>query len=463
MQRLIAPFIGILSLALLVGLAGCGGSEGAGGKGKQKFHCPMHPTYVSDRQGDCPICNMKLVPIREGEGEFKPMAQAPKEKTEHIAIGQYYCPMHPEVVSDTAGTCPECEMFLIQKRDEPDPVPGRISIMLSPEKRQLIGLTLAEVEQRELDQTVRTTAVVEHDERRYTRISPRFAGWIRKLHVNFTGAPVEKGQPLFTVYSPELFAAENEYLVAWRSARQQGSGIQQEMGESLLDSARLRLSLFEIGDEEIRELEKRGKPSAELLFRAPFSGHVTAKNAVEGASFAAGETLFEIADLSHLWLRALVFERELPLVAAGQDAVIRFPYLSNRTFPGKVTFMYPHIDAQTRRGQVRLELDNTGQVIRPEMWANVEIKVDSGSKLTVPASAIINTGERYVAFVHREDDQHLEPRDVKIGMKTDDYYEVISGLKAGEQVVSRALFLVDSESQLKAAIAGMGSAGGHDH
>jgi Cu(I)/Ag(I) efflux system membrane fusion protein len=220
--------------------------------------------------------------------------------------------------------------------------------------------------------------------------------------------------------------------------------------------------LYQIGDEEIRQLEQRGKPSAELPFRAPFSGHVIVKNAVEGTAFQAGESLYEIADLHLVWLKAYVYEFEMPLMSVGQDAVINFPYLNNKSFDGKVTFVYPHIEPQTRRGQVRLELGNPEHLLRPGMWANVEIKADVGGRLTVPASGIINTGQRYVAFVEGAD-QHLEPREVKVGMKTDDYYEVISGLNEGEQVVSRALFLVDSESQLKAAIAGMGAAGGHQH
>jgi membrane fusion protein, copper/silver efflux system len=274
-----------------------------------------------------------------------------------------------------------------------------------------------------------------------------------------------KVKPLFTVYSPELFTAENEYLIALRAARQTGPGAsdaQKASTEALLESARLRLALFEIGEEEIKGLEGRGKPSAELPFRAPITGHVIVKNAVEGKAFTAGETLYEIADLSHVWLRAYVFEFEMPLIAEGQDAFIHFPYLNNRSFEASVTFIYPHVEPQTRRGQVRLELDNEGHLIRPDMWANVEIKVETGVRLSVPSSALIDTGERYVAFVQGAD-QHLDPREVKIGMRTDDHYEVLSGLKEGEQVVARALFLVDSESQLKSAIAGMTGNGGHDH
>jgi RND family efflux transporter MFP subunit len=472
----------LLSVAIAVGITitGCSKSETtAGQSGKQKYHCPMHPTYVSDRPGDCPICNMKLVPIKDDkQASKKPVAAKEDGKIAQVKPGQFYCPMGAEHIQDAPGDCPICGMKLVEKKEAPAQshegheaaaaqvlVPGRISIALSPEKRQLIGLTLAKVEKRNLGRIVRTTALVEHDETKYAKIAPRFAGWVRQLHVNYTGAPVEKGQPLFTVYSPELFSAENEYLVAWRGAQQMqpgASAIQKDSADSLLESARLRLALLQIGDEEIRDLEKRGKPSAELLFRAPFSGHVIVKTAVEGGAFDAGMSLYEIADLSNVWLRAYVFEREMPLISVGQDAVINFPYLENKSIVGKVSFIYPHIEPQTRRGQIRLDLDNPGHLLRPDMWANVEVKVNTGERLAVPASAVINTGQRYVAFVEGAD-QHLEPRDVRIGMKTDDYYEVVSGLNEGEQVVSRALFLVDSESQLKAAIAGMGAAGGHQH
>lgn len=470
-----------ISVALAVIVSGCRKSDpsAAGQSGKQKFHCPMHPTYVSDRPGDCPICGMRLVPIKGDKTKTvaKPAAPAPDEKTAHIKAGQFYCPMHPEVVQDQPGKCPKCGMDLVEKKEAPatheghatgttaPAVPGRISISLSSDKRQLIGLTLSKVEKRSLTRTVRTAALVEHDETRYAKIAPRFAGWVQKLHVNFTGAPVEKGEPLFTVYSPELFSTENEYLVAWRAAKQvkdDAAAGQKDSANALLESSRLRLALFEIGDEEIRELEQRGKASAELLFRAPFSGHVLVKNAIEGKAFMAGESLYEIADLSHLWLRAYVFEFEMPLISVGQDAMINFSYLNNESIPGKVTFIYPHIEPQTRRGEVRLEIDNREHRIRPDMWANVEIELDAGEKLTVPASSVIDTGQRYVAFVEGQD-QHLDPREVKIGSKTDDYYEVVSGLSEGEQVVTRALFLVDSESQLKAAISGMGEAGGHQH
>ncbi len=423
--------------ALTAIMPGCGKSDLSGsGKSvagevkKQKYHCPMHPTYVSDRPGDCPICNMKLVPFEEDGVALSKDGQGTK-------MGD----------STVAG------------------VPSHASIVLSPEKRQMIGLQLSSVEKRELSFALRTTARVEHDETRLASISPRFSGWIRDLKVNFTGAPVEKGQPLCTVYSPELLTAEKEYLLAMQNYEKLKNSPDKEQvlsAQHLLDSSRRRLVLWQIDEKEIRNLEESRIPADETLLRAPFSGHVIAKTAVEGRAFTAGETLYEIADLSHLWLRASVFEYQMSLLSVGQDATIDFPYLDGQSFPSKITFIYPHIDPLSRRGEIRLELDNPKHQLRPDMWADVEIKVVFGKKLSVPSSAVIDTGVRHIAFVDAGAGR-LEPREMKIGVKTDDYYEVLEGAKEGEKVVTRALFLVDSESQLKAAMSGMGDDGEHKH
>jgi RND family efflux transporter MFP subunit len=457
--------------------AGDGPEGHSGAQAKQKYHCPMHPTYIKDKPGDCGICGMKLVPLREDKAAAKPAAPAEDGKIAQVKIGQFYCPMGAEHVQEQPGKCPECNMNLVEKKAAPaghegqakstatPSVPGRISISLSADKRQMIGLSLSTVDRRDLTNTVRTTAVVQHDESLYVRIAPRFGGWVRKLHVNFTGAPVQKGQPLFTVYSPELFSTENDYLIAWRGLQQLKADAlpdQRNTATNLLASARRRLELWEIGDDEIRALEQRGTASDEMPFRSPITGHVVAKSAVEGKSFMAGESLYEISDLAHLWLDASVFESDLPLMKPGLQATITFPYLGNKSFTAPVTFLYPHIDPLTRRGRVRLELHNPEHLLRPDMWASVAIQIPLGEKLLIPASAVIDTGQRFVAFVEGED-EHLQPRELKVGFKTDDYYEVLDGVKEGEKVVTRALFLVDSESQLKAAIAGMGEAGGHQH
>ncbi|MEI7730082.1 MAG: efflux RND transporter periplasmic adaptor subunit [Verrucomicrobiota bacterium] len=484
-----------LLLLSLFWLAGCSKGDAGTAKGA-KYHCPMHPTYVSDRMGDCPICNMKLVLIKE---DAKPAAASASGGTKYIctmcptvvsnqpglcpecnmklvatnlapasASGsatdakpvKYHCPMHPTYVSDRMGDCPICNMKLVPIKDGAGPeasaVPGRVLVALSPEKRNLIGLATTKVDMRDLSQTIRATAVVQHDETRFTRIAPRFNGWVQELMVNYTGQHVHKGDPLFKVFSPDLMASENEYLLAYRNYQEtaQAATVQREAARRLMDSARKRLHIWQIDDEEIRGIETRQEVKDEMIFRAPFSGHVTVKNAVEGKAFTAGETLYEIADLSRVWLRVAVFEYDWPNIKLEQKARVIFPYLGEKTFTSSVTFLYPHVDPQTRRGEVRLELDNPNHELRPDMWATVELEVPLGRVLAVPASAIIDTGTRQLAFVDRED-QHLEPREVKIGGRTDDYWQVLDGLKDGEKVVTRALFLVDSESQLKAAIAAM--------
>ena len=388
-----------------------------------KYFCPMHPTYTSDRQGDCPICNMRLVPVKSTSTDTNTA-----DHSSHTSVA------------------------------------GRIPVMISPEKRQMIGLATSAVERRDLSHTLRITATVVHDETRLSRVAPRFAGWVRSLQVNYTGQAVSKGEPLFTVYSPELMTAGNEYLLTLRNLQllTNSPAVQQESARALAQSARRRLELLQVGEEEIKAIEQRGQASDELQIRAPLSGHVVSKTAVQGKAFMAGETLYEIADLSHLWVRGYVYEHELPETKVGQKARVIFPYLEEKSFPTSISFIYPHIDPQTRRAEIRLELDNSRHELRPDMWANVEIENVLGSVLAVPASSVIDTGTRHVAFVDQPDG-HLQPREVKIGARTDDYLQVLGGLNEGEKVVTRALFLVDSESQLKAAIAGMGAAGEHKH
>jgi Cu(I)/Ag(I) efflux system membrane fusion protein len=421
----------LLPLAVLATLAGCSRSPDAPAPAAAstptataaapKYHCPMHPTYVADRPGDCPICGMSLVPIKS--------AAAPTTAHDHAAVA------------------------------------GRAPVELGADKRQLIGLTTVAVERGELAQTVRAVAVVEHDDTRTSRIAPRFGGWVRQLHVAFTGAAVAKGDPLLTVYSPEVYAAESDYLVAWRALRDlpaDAPAPRRSAVAALLDAARTRLSLWEIGDTELRALEQRDAPAAEITIRSPRDGHVLTKQAVEGKAFMAGETLYEIADLSHLWLQARVAESDLPLLAVGQEALVTFASPALPAFSAPVTFIDPHIDPVTRRGTVRIETDNPGHRLRPDLWADVEIEIPLGTKLVVPAAAVIDTGKRQIAFVAAAGGR-LEPRVVKLGARTSDWLEVRDGLAEGEQVVSRALFLVDSESQLQAAIAGMGAAGEHKH
>jgi membrane fusion protein, copper/silver efflux system len=413
MKRIASLFLcATCALSVALSLSGCRKADTLQTAGATKYHCPMHPTYVSDRPGDCPICNMKLVPVGE---------------------------------SAASGNQPS--------------LPGRVTIHLDPDKRQLIGLTTSLVQTQRLARTVRAPATLSHDETTLTRIAPRFGGWVRKLHVNYTGQSVAPGDPLLTVYSPELLNAENDYLIAFRSARGQANNPETTRQ---LETARRRLELMQVDAAEIRTVEARGAASDEMTFRAPIRGHVIAKTAVEGKSFMAGESLYEIAPLHRLWVLAAVSESELSDIREGQQVRVQFPNAGHNEIVSTVAFINPHIDPQTRRGEVRIEIENPDHALKPDMWATVEIEQNLGDVLTVPASAVLDTGTRNVAFVDRTDG-HLEPRDVKVGAKTDDYWQVLDGLKSGEKVVTRALFLVDSESQLRAVVAGMGAGGEHKH
>ena len=449
----LAPLL--FSLTLL--LSGCGGSGSTGAGGK--FFCPMHPTYTSDRPGDCPICNMKLVPVKTEPSTNSPASAATNMPPAKAA--RYHCPMHPTYTSAGPGECPICGMDLVPIPTDKTGgagggIPGVATVALSADKQQLIGLRTSVVSKRSLARTIRTTATLEHDERKLAKIAPRFGGWVVSLKVNQTGQEVAKGDPLLTVYSPEMYSAENEYLLAWQRVQQLrgAAGSEADQAKALLDSSQRRLRLLGIGDAEIAALEKAGQPEDEILLRAPVSGHVITRRVTDGQSFMPGEVLFEIGAMTPLWARAYIYEADLAFVKPSDAAEVTVPFLPNEHFATKVDFVYPHIDAPTRRAEIRLEVANPNHQLRPNMWAEVLITADVGEVLTVPASAVIDSGRRCVAFVVKPDD-HFEPREVKVGLRGEDYWQVLDGLAEGEKVVTRALFLLDAESQLKAAVAGM--------
>lgn len=369
---------------------------------EKQFHCPMHPTYVSDRAGSCPICGMDLVPIEDGGV----MAGAPT----------------------TAG---------------------RTTVFIHPDRRRQIGLTTTVVENKALTRALRASGTVEWNETRRVQVSPRVGGWVQELYADYEGRAVEKGQPLFKLYSPELLATQREYL----QARATGE-------EAMIAAARRRLELWEIHDEQIGELERSNLPTDTLVIRAPASGVLREKKAFTGMAFMPGEMLFEIVDLSTMWVHAFLHEQDLPYVKTGLLASVAVEAFPNRLYSGRLGFIYPNVDEISRRVEVRLEVDNADGALRADMWATVEIDIDLGEGPVIPAGAAIDTGQRMVAFVER-DDGHLEPREIRVGGRGKNELLVKKGLSAGERVVTRALFLVDSESQLKAAIAGMGEAGAH--
>ncbi|WP_297185213.1 efflux RND transporter periplasmic adaptor subunit [uncultured Porticoccus sp.] len=318
--------------------------------------------------------------------------------------------------------------------------PGTVT--LDARRRQLIGVTTATAQRMELTRSIRAVGQVRYDETRLADISLKFDAWIGELYADYVGAHVEKGKPLFTVYGPELLAAQQEYL---ELKRRGGST------RTLLAAARKRLTLWDMSEQEIAALERRGDPFDYVTMDAPISGTVVTRNVVEGTAHKAGMTLLRIADLSQLWVEADIYEAELPLVSEGMPVEVTLPYLPERRFEGKVDFIYPTLDGATRTGRVRLTLANPDGVLKPDMYAEVKLKVELGERLAVPEEAVIIAGENRFVF---EDlgEGRLAPRRVRTGQSAGSYIEILEGIEPGDRVVTSGNFLIASESRLKAGM-----------
>jgi Cu(I)/Ag(I) efflux system membrane fusion protein len=340
-------------------------------------------------------------------------------------------------------------MEAVQKEGKAVEIPPG-AVQISPERQQLIGVKFGKVEEKSLNKVIRTVGRIDYDEKRLVTVSPKIGGWIEKLFVDFTGKYVKQGEQLLTIYSPELVSAQEEYLIALRTSKALGSH------DTLLESARRRLKLWDISDEQIKALEERGQVAKTLTLHSPFSGFVLERMAFQGMNVMPGMALYKLADLSVVWLYADIYEYELPLIRLGQEAAIDLSYYPGETFRGKVIYIYPSLDPATRTAKVRFEFPNPHDKLKPEMFANVQLKIPLGTKLAVPEGAIIDTGERQVAILDRGSG-YFEPREVKLGTKVDNYYVVLQGLKAGERVVTSANFLIDSESKFKESMGGMAS------
>lgn len=342
-------------------------------------------------------------------------------------------------------------MEAIQKEGKAVEVPAG-AVEISPERQQLIGVRFGKVEKRPLNKVIRTVGRIDYDEKRLFTVSPKIGGWIEDLYVDFTGKHVKQGERLLTIYSPDLVSAQEEYLIALRAAKALGSR------QTLVESARRRLKLWDISDDQIKALEERGQVSKTLTLHSPFSGIVLERMAYQGMNVTPGMALYKLADLSVVWLYADIYEYELPLIRPGQDGKVELSYYPGESFKGKVIYIYPYLDAATRTAKVRFEFSNPKGLLKPGMFANVEIKIPLGTRLAVPEGAIIDTGTRKVAFIDLGAG-YFEPREVKLGTKVENYYVVLTGLKEGERVVTSANFLIDSESKFKEAAAGMGMPG----
>ncbi|PWB90130.1 efflux RND transporter periplasmic adaptor subunit [Methylocystis sp. MitZ-2018] len=331
------------------------------------------------------------------------------------------------------------------------PPSGFAEVRIAPEVQQRIGVTLGTVRRTPLTMTIRTVGIVRPNETKLAHIHLKTEGWVEKLFISFTGQKVKAGDPMLSIYSPAFFAAQREFLVALQYSRSAPSPGQQ----NVVDTTRQRLALWDVPKSTIDALEKTGKPSKSLILRSPISGVILEKKTFEGQYVMPQAELYTVADLSTVWVQAKVFAYELPHVALGMPATVTFSSLVGRSFAGKIVFIDPVVDEMTRTVQVRLEVPNPDGLIKPGMFANVLITHAMGSGLTVPTSAVIRTGERDIAFRAVSADLFL-PVQVKISpLRFEDRFEILEGLKAGDEVVTSANFLIDSESRLRAGGGGM--------
>ncbi len=339
---------------------------------------------------------------------------------------------------------------------ESEGVPGIVTI--APERLQTIGVKYEPVSRRPLEKIIRTVGRVAVDERKLAKVTIKFHGWIERLFVSATGDHVKKGQQLFTIYSPDLVATQEEYLLALQGRKQMGESEFPEVArgsQDLLEATKRRFQLWDITPDHVRELEKTGKVLKTLPIHSPITGTVIKKDALAGAHVDPGQELYTIADLSHIWILADIYEYELSFVKKDQKAAVTLSYDPSTVLTGHVGFIYPTLDPKTRTAKVRFELDNRDETLKPDMYANVELRVSLGTRLAIPQEAVIESGQKQVVFLHHGGGK-LEPRLIKTGVKTGEWSEVLEGLKEGEHIVTSANFLIDSESRLKSVVEGMG-------
>ncbi len=375
------------------------------------YHCPMHPEYTADRPGDCPICGMSLTRIKPKDG----------------AAG-----------AAAAGT---------------GDVPGLTTVYIAPDRVQRIGVRTARIERSPSGGSLDLVGFVTPDESRLRRVQVRVSGWIRTLYVNQTGASVKTGQPLLSIYSPELFQSEQEYLI------QRGV---EALAPGGVNPASERLRLLGVPDEEIRRLDREGKASTELVLRSPVSGTVLERGVVEGQSVGADTPLLTVADLSRVWVTGDLYEMDMGRARVGDTARFTTDALPGRVFDGRIEFVSPTVTGETRTLKVRMALANPDGLLRPGTFGRVRVASRGASALWAPAEAVVDAGEHRYVFLARADG-HFEPRLVWTGASEGERIAILKGVAEGDTVVASASFLIDSESRLRAAIAGMGAqpADGH--
>jgi RND family efflux transporter MFP subunit len=396
----------------------------------------------------------KHIPWRGGS-HATASAKQPAAATQKRIL-YWYDPMHPAYHSDKAGIAPDCGMALVPMYESKTPAEQASTetglIHMPATQQRALGVRLTTVEEESVSRTLRTSGVVTADETRIAHVHVKTSGWVEDVYANFVGQLVHRGQALFTVYSPDLVATQQEYLIAKRGQQQLGHSQYDEVAkssQSLMDSARERMKLWDLTDKQIANLDRTGEVSKTITVYSPVSGFITDRKAFPHISTSGDTDLYTIADLSRVWVTADVFEADLPYVKVGQKAVIHFPYAPGQSITGRVGYSYPVLDPLTHTAKIRIDVANPGMVLKPNMLADVELTIDYGRHLVVPAEAVLNSGTMQTVFFSR-DDTTFEPRMVTMGATVDGKTILTSGVKKGETIVESGNFLLDSDTRLNA-------------
>jgi RND family efflux transporter MFP subunit len=441
----------VAAVGLNAFIAGCSrqpATSGAPAASSEKtlYTCGMHPWIIQDHPGNCPICGMKLEPVHKTAGAET--AAADEHKILYYKSTMIAGETNPKPGKDSMG------MDMVPVYAEAAVAANSSAIAIDPATIQLMNLQTTEIARGPLRRSIRTVGTIDYNETALADVTTKFKGWIEKLDVDATGQLVHRGEPLFQIYSPELYSAEAEYLAVLNSTNDASSS-------SLREVALGKLKFFDISDGQIADLEKNREARKTLQILAPMDGFVIEKDIVQGQMVDAGMKLYRLADLGVVWVFAQVYEQDLPYVQLGQEATVKLSSLPDRQFRGRVTYIYPNVDEKTRTAKVRLEFENPGYFLKPGMFVSVQIASElEPSALLAPDSAVLRSGEKNTVFVALPGGK-FDPRTVALGLESEhNMYEVISGLNEGERVVTSGQFMLDSESQLREAIQKMSGSPG---
>jgi len=432
-------FAGALLLVTVgMGLVTSCSRQPAASPEKTLYTCGMHPQIIQDHPGNCPICGMKLEPVH------KTTAAETAASGEHKIL-YYKSTMMPGETSPKPGK-DSMGMDMVPVYANQAAAANSSTITIDPATIQLMNIQTTEIASGPLRRTIRTVGTIDYNETALADVTTKFKGWIEKLDADATGELVHRGDALFEIYSPELYSAEAEYLAVANSTNAAGADV---LREAALD----KLKFFDISDAQIAALAKAREPRKTMEILAPADGFVIEKNIVQGQMVDAGMKLYRLADLGIVWVFAQVYEQDLTYVQLGEEATVKLSSLPDREFRGRVTYVYPNVDEKTRTARVRLEFENPGYFLKPGMFVSAQIVSElKPSVLLVPGSAVLRSGEKNTVFVALPGGK-FDPRTVVLGFEAEhDQYEVISGLQAGERVVTSGQFMLDSESQLREAI-----------